>query len=147
MYLKFMQYIILMLIVEIIVKCDYLLLAMLGIYVLFIWFQLMDQVKKSTSKGKRSSYSSPRLKQGKLFKPLELTSSSTDGKREENDLLSTKQVPSSNLNLPTKIRSRWKMHKQKPLTKKDAKTSENFLDDQPNLPALSFHNREPNPKV
>ncbi|KAF3456189.1 hypothetical protein FNV43_RR00839 [Rhamnella rubrinervis] len=107
--------------------------------------EAMDQMKKSTSKGKRSSHSSPHLKQGKSFKPLELTSSSTNGKREENDSLSTIQVPSSNLNLPTKIRSRWKMDTQKPLTKKDTKISENVLD-QPILPDPPFHNREPNPK-
>lgn len=119
----------------------------MGIYVLFIWFQAVDQMKKSTSKGKRSSHSSPRLKQGKLLKPLGLTSSSTDGKREENDSLSAILAPPSNLNLPTKIRSRWKMYTKNPLTKKDTKTSENVLDDQPNFPAPSSHNREPNPKV
>lgn len=121
---------------------------MLGIYVLCIWFQAIDNVKKSRSKGKRSSHISPGLKQGMLLKPLELMSSSSDGKREESDSLSTMQVPSSKQpNLPTKIRSRWKTYTQKPLIKKDTKTSENVLDEQPNLPAPSSHNREPNPKV
>lgn len=122
-------------------------LTILGIHVLYIWFQAMEQVKKLASKGKRSSHSSPNHKQGKLVKPIELKSSSTHGKREETDsILSSTQVPSAN-QLPTKIRSRWKKHIQKPLSKIDTKISENVLDGQPNLPAPSLHNRELNLKV
>ncbi|XP_015892697.3 protein ALWAYS EARLY 3 isoform X1 [Ziziphus jujuba] len=104
----------------------------------------MDWIKKSTSKGKRSSHSSPNLKQGKLVKPLETTSSSTYGKSEETDsILSSIQVPSAN-QPPTKMRNRWKKQMQKPPSKIDTKTSENVLDDQSKLPASSLHNKELN---
>lgn len=122
-------------------------IRILGIHVLCIWFQAMDWIKKSTSKGKRSSHSSPNLKQGKLVKPLETTSSSTYGKSEETDsILSSIQVPSAN-QPPTKMRNRWKKQMQKPPSKIDTKTSENVLDDQSKLPASSLHNKELNLEV
>ncbi|KAH0992900.1 hypothetical protein GBA52_004383 [Prunus armeniaca] len=107
------------------------------------------EVKKSASKGKRSSHYTTHPKQGKLVKKtLWNASSTTDRKREENNSgLSTVQVPSANpANLPTKNWGKWEMDMQKSSMQKDTKSPESILVDQPDKLVPSFRNRELNIK-
>ncbi|ONI28356.1 hypothetical protein PRUPE_1G139300 [Prunus persica] len=107
------------------------------------------EVKKSASKGKRSSHYTTHPKQGKLVKKTLWNASTTiDRKREENNSgLSTVQVPSANpANLPTKNKGKWEMDMQKSSIQKDTKSPESILDDQPDKLGPSFRNRELNIK-
>uniref|UniRef100_A0A5B6Z075 SANT domain-containing protein n=1 Tax=Davidia involucrata TaxID=16924 RepID=A0A5B6Z075_DAVIN len=100
-----------------------------------------DVGKKSISKGKRSSYNVSQQKQGKLVKQSEHSSSSTDPRKGEDSAVSTVPVHVANQpNLPTKVRSRRKM--DLPLMLKDLKFSDEILNDEPNVPILSVHERE-----
>lgn len=101
-----------------------------------------DEGKKPVSKGKRSSHSASHPKQGKLVKPPERCSSSTETRREENYLVVPAQVSSANqVHLPTKVRSRRKMDTQKPSFQKDLRFAENYVNDQPIIPIPSVQDR------
>lgn len=95
--------------------------------------EAIAEVKVSLSKGKRSSHNATQPKPGKMVKPTEHTSSSTDLRREGNDsALSTLQFSSADqVKLPTKVRSRRKMDVQKPLIQNDSKYSESILNEHP----------------
>lgn len=100
------------------------------------------------SKGKRSSHSASHPKQGKLVKPPERCSSSTETRREENYLVVPAQVSSANqVHLPTKVRSRRKMDTQKPSFQKDLRFAENYVNDQPIIPIPSVQDRARTLKV
>ena len=84
------------------------------------------------SKGKRSSHGASQPKQGKLVKPPERCSSSTEPRREENHLVVPAQVSSANqVHLPTRVRSKRKMDAQKSSFQKDMRFAENYVNDQP----------------
>lgn len=105
-------------------------------------FQGTDEAKRSACKGKRS-YNSSSL-QRKLVKPLDLTSSDTnfEGKVNDSVILATDVPTATQLNIPTKARSRRKMGKRKPLITKDIKCLEKVIEDQP-----LFHNSKLSLKV
>lgn len=106
-------------------------------------------MKVSLSKGKRSSHNATQPKPGKMVKPTEHISSSTDRRREGKDsALSTLQVSSADqFKLPTKVRSRRKMDVQKPLIQNDSKSSESILNEHPNIPIPSTDDRALSLKV
>ncbi|KAF5465516.1 hypothetical protein F2P56_015513 [Juglans regia] len=106
-------------------------------------FEATAEVKVSLSKGKRSSHNTTQSKSGKMVKPMEHTSSSTDLGRERNDsALSTLQVSSTDqVKPPTKVRSRRKMDVQKPVIQNDSKSSGNIFIEHPNIPIPSLHDR------
>lgn len=85
-----------------------------------------DASKKSTTKSKKSSQSSP----PKLMK-ISDNSSSADLRKEGSDSAqSAIQVPATNqVNLPTKVRSRRKMDLKKPVVQKDSKFPEKISND------------------
>ncbi|XP_026449427.1 protein ALWAYS EARLY 3-like isoform X4 [Papaver somniferum] len=89
---------------------------------------LEENVKKSTMKAKRVAAAAVIAKQGKSFRPPELTSSSTDLVRPGTDAaLSTEQVPTPNqVFLPTKHESRRKMNLQKSLIRRVSNFSEDM---------------------
>lgn len=125
-------------------------LCVLCIFLLGNWclwilhlLQATSEVKVSLSKGKRSSHNTTQSKAGKMVKPTEHTSSSTDLGRERNDsALSTLQVSSADqVKPPTKVRSRRKMDVQKPVLQNDSKSSGNMLNEHPNIPSPSLHER------
>ncbi|KAL7104987.1 hypothetical protein ACP275_07G016600 [Erythranthe tilingii] len=95
-----------------------------------------DTGKKPMTKNKKSSHtSSP-----KLIK-LSENSSSADLKKEGSDSAqSAVQVPVSNqVNLPTKVRSRRKMHLKTPVARKDLKFPDKISNDESNLPLGSLN--------
>lgn len=95
--------------------------------------EVTNEVKKSTSKGKRSSNNATHPKQGQTGKPPEQSSSSTAYRWEWDDnVASNVQILFSNqVNLPTtKDRSRRKMHIQKPTKQIEIKASENIVKEQ-----------------
>ncbi|KAI3848226.1 hypothetical protein MKX03_003504 [Papaver bracteatum] len=89
---------------------------------------LEENVKKSTMKAKRVAPAAVIPKQGKSFRPPELTSSSTDLVRPGTDAaLSTEQVPTPNqVFRPTKHESRRKMNLQKSLIRRVSNFSEDM---------------------
>uniref|UniRef100_A0A2N9IY91 HTH myb-type domain-containing protein n=1 Tax=Fagus sylvatica TaxID=28930 RepID=A0A2N9IY91_FAGSY len=97
----------------------------------------------SVSKGRRSSHNASQAKPGRMGKPTEHATLSTDLRGEgNNSALSTVRVSSAGqVNLPTKARSRRKMDLQKPLIQNDSKSSENILNDLPSIPIPSPHDR------
>ncbi|XP_062175130.1 protein ALWAYS EARLY 3 isoform X2 [Alnus glutinosa] len=105
--------------------------------------EAIAEVKVSLSKGKRSSHNASQPKPGKMVKPTEHISSSTDRRREGKDsTLSTLKVSSADqFKLPTKVRSRRKMDVQKPLIQNDSKSSESILNEHPNIPIPSTDDR------
>ncbi|XP_059445242.1 protein ALWAYS EARLY 3 isoform X2 [Corylus avellana] len=105
--------------------------------------EAIAEVKVSLSKGKRSSHNATQPKPGKMVKPTEHTSSSTDLRREGNDsALSTLQVSSADqVKLPTKVRSRRKMDVQKLLIQNDSKSSESIFNEHPKIPIPSPDDR------
>lgn len=102
-------------------------------------FKASPEAKVSLTKGKRPSHNAMQSKPGKMVKPTELTSSSTDLGREGNEsALSALQVSAADqVKLPTKVRSRRKMDVQKPLTQNISKSSEGVLNEHPSIPIPS----------
>ncbi|KAL8524983.1 hypothetical protein ACS0TY_014569 [Phlomoides rotata] len=85
-----------------------------------------DASKKSLTKGKKSSQSSP----PKLMKISDNSSSADQRKEGSDSSQSAIQVPVTNqANLPTKVRSRRKMDLKKPLIQKDTKFPEKIAND------------------
>ncbi|PSR92630.1 Protein ALWAYS EARLY like [Actinidia chinensis var. chinensis] len=108
-----------------------------------------DGGKKLISKGKRSCCNISQKKQGKSARHPELSSSSSDMRKEkDNTALSTVQVPNANeVKLRTKVRSRRKTELQKPRNLNDLKFSNKFLDgNRSNLPVPSVHDASLNLK-
>lgn len=101
------------------------------------------------SKGKRSSHGASQPKQGKLVKPPERCSSSTEARREENHLVvPAAQVSSANqVHLPTRVRSKRKVDTQKPSCQKDLRFAENYVNDQPMVPSPAVQDRAHTLKV
>ncbi|XP_011044502.1 PREDICTED: protein ALWAYS EARLY 3-like isoform X1 [Populus euphratica] len=96
------------------------------------------------SKGK-CLQDAPYLKEGKLMKPAERTSSSNNHGRELNDSAptTTRVLSSNQFNLPTKVRSSRKLNTPKLLIERDSKSSENIVNSQSNTVIPSFQDRVP----
>ncbi|KAI3971124.1 hypothetical protein MKW92_013665 [Papaver armeniacum] len=91
---------------------------------------LEEYVKRSTMKAKRVGPAAVVPKQGKSFKPPELTSSNADPGTDA--ALSTEKVPTPNqVFLPTKYRSRRKMNLQKALIRRVSNFSEDLGNKRP----------------
>nr|DAD33388.1 TPA_asm: hypothetical protein HUJ06_012239 [Nelumbo nucifera] len=104
---------------------------------------LMEEGKKSVTKGKRTNQSTLLPKHGKLVKPSERSSSSTDQPRAETEsAVSMIQVqPADQVNLPTKLRSRRKINLPKSFISKELKSSDSSGKDRPNMYSLSLHDK------
>ncbi|KAJ8766738.1 hypothetical protein K2173_007805 [Erythroxylum novogranatense] len=81
--------------------------------------------------------------EGKVVKPPECTSSSSDHGRESNDSVpsATKVLSSSQFNLPTKVRSRRKLNTPKSFVEKDVKFMKNITEGQSADVLPPLHNR------